>query len=172
MVAQYIRLKGSYTLLSFQVLVKVHLSLQQWLLAKYLILACIGLGKGVRLGSESLSDKIWESGKLKLRRPGNLELYREVGNLENWDPVTKHEYKYKYIYIYIYDTWLHVWVHAWQRLVPWLLVLASCSLALGPWSLALGFWCTLFFVHESCMANRSFGQQGWLRAGLSGQLIP
>ena len=102
MVAQYIRLKGSYTLLSFQVLVKVHLSLQQWLLAKYLILACIGLGKGVRLGSESLSDKIWESGKLKLRRPGNLELYREVGNLENWDPVTKHEYKYKYIYIYIY----------------------------------------------------------------------
>ena len=32
--------------------------------------------------------------------------------------------------------------------------------SLGPWSLALGFRCTLFFVHESCMANLSWSLIG------------
>ena len=65
-------------------------SSQQGLLATYLIPGCVG--RGVRLGSESLSGGaggVWKSGNLEfgnleIGEPGNLEIWKS-GNLEIWN---------------------------------------------------------------------------------------
>ena len=108
---------------------------QRGLLAKCVVPACMcaWVGKGVRLGSESLSDKICESGKLKLRGPGNLELHGELWNLENWNPVTSH--------IYIYMICLAVGPCMAES---WSLALGPYLLFHGSWSLLPGSWLPVY----------------------------